>query len=128
VLFPKFTDPLEVNSLEIVYVNTDKATSGGSDISRFKVARNQGQWVITSHKNYPADAENQIRDAATALIGVESIQILHDMLQVIAGFLHAGVTPVVEALNVGLAIALLPQGAVTGGAAGEEQQRADRHG
>jgi hypothetical protein len=77
-LFPEFTDPVKVKSLEIVYVNTDKATSGGSDVSRFKVARVEGQWVITSHKNYPADAENQIRDAATALIGVESIQIASD--------------------------------------------------
>jgi hypothetical protein len=78
-LFPDFTDPLDVSSLEVVYPKTDDASSGGSDVSRFKVARVNDQWVITTHKNYPADADDQILDAANALIGVESIQIASDL-------------------------------------------------
>ena len=64
-LFADFDDPLKAKSLEIVQFDDKLA-----EIHPFKVAQNsQGRWVIPSHGDYPADAENQLKDAATLLIG-----------------------------------------------------------
>src|SRR5688500_8868294 len=58
-LFPEFKDPLKARSLEIV-----KFDEGTAELRSFKVAQQNGLWVIPSHGDYPADAEQQIRDAA----------------------------------------------------------------
>ena len=64
-LFEKFEDPLTAKSLEVLRYNEDLA-----EIEQFKVAEIDGVWCIPSHNNYPADAENKVRDAATILTDV----------------------------------------------------------
>lgn len=72
-LFPKFTDPLAARGLEIVKYNEELG-----QISKFRVAEINGQWVIPSQQNYPADAEDQLRDVATSLIDLKVIGIASD--------------------------------------------------
>lgn len=74
VMFPEFTDPLTARSMEILRYDEDLA-----EIERFKVAEIDGVWSIPSHQNYPADAEDQVRDAATLLIDLEVLGIASDV-------------------------------------------------
>lgn len=77
VLFKDLTDPEKVHSLEILEVDSEMTADGG--VSEFKVAQVDGRWVIPSHQNYPADAEDQMATAANALIGVETISVATDV-------------------------------------------------
>lgn len=72
-LFPEFTDPLAAKSLKIV--RFDEALSSLSDI---EVRESQGIWTLPSHAGYPADAENRVRDAATAFIDLKPLGIQPD--------------------------------------------------
>jgi len=72
-LFPAFTDPLVTRSLEIVRYDEELG-----ELRRFKVAEVGGVWVIPSHQNYPADAENRVRDAATSFVDLNVINIASD--------------------------------------------------
>ncbi len=69
--FPEFKDPLEAARLEIV-----KYSDG--QVYRFEVAQKDGRWVIPSHYDYPADAEEQLAKAATALIGLKKLDKVSD--------------------------------------------------
>jgi len=71
-LFKDFTDPESAAELKIVKFDEDVA-----ELTEFDVTRDakSGLWVIPSSSNYPADAENQMRDAATALIDLEVIGV-----------------------------------------------------
>ncbi|MFM9115644.1 MAG: DUF4340 domain-containing protein [Planctomycetota bacterium] len=74
-LFENFTDPLAAKSLEIV-----KVDSAQNQLSTFKVNQNSdGSWSIPSHGDYPADAENQLRDVATALVDLKVIDVVSDL-------------------------------------------------
>ncbi len=77
---PLFDDfkPLEVTSLEIVDFDEDRAT-----VRPFKVAQVPGKdgtrrWAIPSHDDYPADAENQLADAATSMMGLTILDKVAD--------------------------------------------------
>lgn len=72
-LFESFQDPLEARSLEIVRFDTALG-----ELHRFEVAQKNDRWVIPSHADYPADAENQLRDAATSMIGLNVIDVASD--------------------------------------------------
>ena len=74
-LFPDFKDPLAAKSLEVV--TFDEATA--SVPRPFRVALENGRWVMTSHQNYPADAENQMRDAAAGLIDIKGLDVASDV-------------------------------------------------
>lgn len=64
-LLVEFDDPGKAASLEIV--NVDSETG---ELHRFKVMRDvRGSWTIPSHSNYPADAENRVRDVSTLFVG-----------------------------------------------------------
>lgn len=67
-LFPDFTDPESAAELHIRRFREDMGR-----ITEFEVTRDRetGLWVIPSSGNYPADAEAQVRDAATSLIDLE---------------------------------------------------------
>ena len=65
-LFEKFKDPLAARSLKIVQFDEQSAA-----LRTFEVAQKDGRWVIPSHGNYPADAENQLKDAASSLMNLE---------------------------------------------------------
>jgi hypothetical protein len=68
LLFEDFQDPTKVQSLEIVRFDEDLG-----EIHTFEVTKNKktGLWTIPSHSDYPADAEDRVRDAATFFVGLK---------------------------------------------------------
>jgi hypothetical protein len=62
------TDVGEANSLKIVQYDEDLAR-----LDTFTVAQQRGRWVIPSHDNYPADAEEQLRNIARIFVDLKSI-------------------------------------------------------
>ncbi len=69
-LFPGFDDTAKAASLEITWFD-DTLSAPKS----FKVAKDQGKWVVPSHDNYPADADTQLKDAATSLFQLDCLDI-----------------------------------------------------
>ncbi|MBN2296447.1 MAG: DUF4340 domain-containing protein [Pirellulales bacterium] len=69
-LFPDFTDPLAATSMEIV--KYDEETG---DSKTFKVAQADGVWSIPSHDNYPADAKDQLAEAATSVMALKILDL-----------------------------------------------------
>ena len=71
-LFPDFKNVQDATELRIV-----RFTEGVGEWSEFKVARNNttGLWTIPSSSNYPADAEKQMGDAATALVDLRILDV-----------------------------------------------------
>jgi Domain of unknown function (DUF4340) len=72
-LFPDFSNPLAAKSLEIVRFNEDTAS-----IRDFKVEQTNGLWAIPSHSNYPADANQHMAEAATALMDIKILGLASD--------------------------------------------------
>ncbi len=72
-LFADFSDPEVATELKIVKFDEDLG-----ELSEFEVARDSttGLWSIPSSSNYPADAETQMRDAATSLIDLQVLDIV----------------------------------------------------
>ncbi len=64
-------DPLAVTSMEIL--RFDKDTNRPI---RFEVGQHDGIWSIPSHDNYPADAEDQLKKAATEVMGLEKLNFV----------------------------------------------------
>jgi hypothetical protein len=73
-LFPAFKDPDVARSLEIVQF--DETTA---ELRTFKVAQKNGLWVIPSHDDYPADAQQQLADAASSLLNLEIVGIASEV-------------------------------------------------
>ncbi|MDR3234782.1 MAG: DUF4340 domain-containing protein [Planctomycetaceae bacterium] len=69
-LFPKFTDPLAVKTLEIVQIDAS------GEKADFKIAEIGGVWSIPSHDNYPADAKDQMAKTAEALTGLTVLDVV----------------------------------------------------
>ena len=67
-LFENFSDPAKAASLEIVRYDTDK-----NKTESLKVEKTGGIWSLPSHGNYPADAQDQLKDAAGSLLGVKAL-------------------------------------------------------
>jgi hypothetical protein len=73
-LFPDFKDPLLAKSLEIKQF--DEATARAKS---FMVSQQpNGQWVIPSHGNYPADAESQLKAVAETLADLKIVGIANE--------------------------------------------------
>ncbi len=72
-LFPDFTDPTKAASLEVIAF--DDATAS---YTPFKVNFDGKKWVIPSHHNYPADAKENMAQAAAAFIGVNKEVVASD--------------------------------------------------
>ncbi|REK11396.1 MAG: DUF4340 domain-containing protein [Planctomycetota bacterium] len=70
-LFPDFDNPLAAKSLEIVKFNENTAA-----IRDFKVEQVDGVWSIPSHSNYPADAQEHMAKAATALMDLKILGVV----------------------------------------------------
>lgn len=70
MLFSDFQDPLAATSLEIVQYDEDTAS-----VRPFKVAKVKNRWVIPSHDNYPADAKDQLAEAAAGLIDLKVLSV-----------------------------------------------------
>lgn len=72
-LFKDFKDPRDAKSLEIVEYDEDTA-----ELQNFKVAQVKGVWVIPSHEDYPADASQQLGEAAASIIEAKTVNIESD--------------------------------------------------
>src|SRR6266850_3848469 len=66
-------DPLAAKSLEIVTFNESTSRR-----SMFKVAQENGRWVIPSHEGYPADAKDHLAQAATSVMDLIKGPVLSD--------------------------------------------------
>ena len=66
-------DPNKVQGLRIVRYEEDLG-----EIHSFEVAKNArtGSWTIPSHSDYPADAEERVRDAATIFVGLKVLGVV----------------------------------------------------
>ena len=69
-LFAEFDDPTKAANLRIVTHREDVG-----ETSTFEVAKKSGSWVIPSHNDYPADAENQMRDVATSFVDLDVLSV-----------------------------------------------------
>jgi hypothetical protein len=69
-LFPKFTDPLAIKSLEIVQFDT------AGERNDFRITEVNGIWSIPSHDNYPADAKDQMGKVAEALTDLTVLEVI----------------------------------------------------
>ncbi len=75
-LFPDFKDSSAARVLEIINANEELGTR-----SDLKVSLVDGLWVLPTHGNYPADAANKIRDAATELVGLTIVGVASDLIR-----------------------------------------------
>jgi len=65
-VFPGLTDPTAAASLEVV----------SPAFETFQVSRDaQGNWVIPSHQNYPAEAADRVGQAASSLIRLKILSV-----------------------------------------------------
>ncbi|MEO6808408.1 MAG: DUF4340 domain-containing protein [Isosphaeraceae bacterium] len=71
--FPKFTDPTTATSLEVI--DFDESTA---EARVFKVMLKNGQWVIPSHHDYPADAKDRLARTAAGVIDLSKDVIVSD--------------------------------------------------
>lgn len=69
-LFPKFTDPLAIKSLEIVKLDA------AGERNDFRIVEVNGIWSIPSHDNYPSDAKDQMGRVAEALTGLTVLEVI----------------------------------------------------
>ncbi|WP_372899335.1 DUF4340 domain-containing protein, partial [Stieleria sp.] len=74
-LFSEFKDPLTAASLKIVTFNEAQG-----ELKNFEVRKDaeSGLWTIPSKGGYPADAIEQMRDAANALVGLDVLDVPTD--------------------------------------------------
>ena len=72
-MFAQFDDPYSAKSMEIVRLDEDLG-----NISEFSVAQENGLWVIPSHNDYPADAEDQLKEVASSLVKLKKIRFVSD--------------------------------------------------
>ena len=65
--YPDFRVASDADSLRVVSFDADTAT-----IRQFSIAQgDDGQWVIPSHSNYPADAADRLNKTANSIIGIK---------------------------------------------------------
>ena len=85
-LFEQFEDPLTAASMRVVSFDE---VLGQLNAFEVRKDRETGMWTIPSRQGYPADAVEQMRDAANALVGLIVLDIqtdnveLHDDLGVL---------------------------------------------
>lgn len=74
-MFAEFKDPLDAASLKIVTFN-----EGQGELKNFEVRKDpeSGLWTIPSKGGYPADAIEQMRDAANSLVGLNVLDVPTD--------------------------------------------------
>ncbi len=69
--FADFTDPAKASSLTVVDYDGDE-----QETQTFAVKQNDdGLWVIPSHHNYPAEAEDRLAKTATSLLGLKKTAV-----------------------------------------------------
>ncbi|MEO9594187.1 DUF4340 domain-containing protein [Rhodopirellula bahusiensis] len=71
-LFEKFKDPMTAANLKIVTFDEEQGQLGTFEVRR---DTESGEWTIPSRKGYPADAVEQMSDAANALVGLNILDV-----------------------------------------------------
>ncbi len=70
-------DPLAATSLDITEYDESTATVHPFQVAMVDV-KGKPRWSIPSHSDYPADAEKQVANAATALMGLQILSVEGD--------------------------------------------------
>ncbi|TWT93835.1 DUF4340 domain-containing protein [Stieleria varia] len=96
VLLPSFSDPLAAANMKIVTFDDEQGT-----LSKFEVLRDKetGVWTIPSRGGYPADAVEQMRNAANALVDLKVLDSPTAFAEDHAGF--GVIEPNEEQLTIG---------------------------
>jgi Domain of unknown function (DUF4340) len=76
LLFPDFKDPYVARSLRVASYDEKLGK-----LREFEVAQKNGDWVIPSHQDYPADAAENLAAAATLLIDLKALDQVSDKKQ-----------------------------------------------
>ena len=76
VFFEEFTDPQSPRIIEVI--DYDEATATATPL---KVEFRDNKWVIPSHHDYPADAEERLATTAAALIELRKDRIVSNLAQ-----------------------------------------------
>ncbi len=74
-------DPNSATTLEVIELDPATVTP-----MPFKVTSKNGQWVIPSHYDYPADAKKRLVDTATGIVGLTKDSIRSDRTEDQEGF------------------------------------------
>lgn len=61
--YPGFTDPQAPKAIEVIDYNEETATA-----TALKVEYRDNKWILPSHRDYPADAQDRLASTAAALI------------------------------------------------------------
>lgn len=72
-LFPGFTDVSKVAAMEITAYDADTGKP-----RPFKVERKAGKWVLPSHHDYPADAEERLKKTAAEVVDLKKDSLRSD--------------------------------------------------
>jgi hypothetical protein len=72
ILFEEFKDPLVASSMKIVTFDEEKGTLATFEVRK---DRQSGLWTIPSRGGYPADAVEQMTDAANALVSLKILDV-----------------------------------------------------
>jgi cell division septation protein DedD len=76
-LYPDFTDPLAVTSLEIVEYDDQRGEVHPFQVAQVDV-KGKTRWSIPSHDGYPADAKDQVASVAAGLMGLNILKMESD--------------------------------------------------
>ncbi len=95
-LFETFSDPLAAASLKIVTFDDERG-----ELETFEVRkdRESGLWTIPSRASYPADAVEQMKEAANAFVGLKILDVRSDNAEDHEGF--GVIEPKLEDLEIG---------------------------
>jgi len=72
ILFEDFKDPLAASSMKMVTFDEEKGTLATFEVRK---DRESGLWTIPSRGGYPADAVQQMTDAANALVNLKILDV-----------------------------------------------------
>jgi hypothetical protein len=74
-VFPELQDTSKLTGLKILRYDEELG-----ETYEFEVAKNTrtGLWTIPSHSDYPADAEERVRNAANIFVGLNVLGIVTD--------------------------------------------------
>lgn len=75
-LFPTYRDVLEVKAIEVVDYDEEQAVA-----RPLKVEFRRGQWVLSSHYDYPAEAGDRLAKTAAALLDLKKDLVVSDRLE-----------------------------------------------
>lgn len=76
VFFADFSDPQAPKTIEVIDYDQTTATA-----TPLKIEFTDNKWVIPSHHNYPADAEQRLAQTAAALIELRKDRIVSDRME-----------------------------------------------